>query len=1032
MNDIDLLNDQTLVRHISEYYTTTEFSNEIKELFGERNNLNSTNNCINDIYDNFSLLHINARSLQKNYDDLNILLSSLVSFKFSAIGITETWFHSNSPPIFDIDEYDLIRADRNTGRGGGVAIYLHNKLKFRKRPNLHIEGAEDIFIEIITENDKNIIIGVVYRPPNHPIDTFLNDLDVSLHNISQENKYVYLMGDFNIDLLSSINQHTSSHFLNILSSFSFYPHINKHTRITPTSSTLIDNIFSNVIDQHSLNGILYYDISDHLPIFTIVKHPGHTHKPSTNLKHNKIRKETKQNIESLKLDLTQEQWLDIFQTNDVNQSYENFINKLLFYYDKNIPLVRQKSYKKIKNPWITKGIINSIITRNKLYKKSLREPSQSNHDKYKKYRNVLTSIIRLSRKIYYSQKIESKKDNNTSLWQIVKDLLGTKAKNTPKTFKDGDIEISDPEKIANKFNSYFVNIGPNLASKINAPRESFKKYLNEPFHKTLFLRPTDHQEILNIVKSLKPSASTGYDGISVNLLKKIINCIIDPLIHISNLSITSGTCPDSLKIAKVIPIFKKDDSSLISNYRPISILPAISKILEKILYTRLYEFVNNNNLIHSNQYGFRKLHSTDFAIVQLCDEIVHALSRKEHCVGVFKDLSKAFDTIDHLILKYKLNNYGVRGTALEWFQSYLTNRKQYVSFQSNDSQKMTIKCGVPQGSILGPLLFVLFINDLPSQLSEGTDVVLYADDTKIWRKIASPLDCSILQTDIDSLNDWAIRNKMKFHPSKCKVLSVSSRQLPLNSFSSYNLGGTLLDSVSSENDLGVEITPKLSWNMQCDRIYSKACQQLGIIRRNGHIVTDSKSRRSLYLSLVRSQFENCSIVWRPTTVSHTNKLESLQKRAIKWIFSEENLSYPPEKYISKCREINILPLAKKFDLNDLIFFHKVVNNLVPVPLPEYLKFYQGGSRLRKCHLDVFSLVCSIIPRSSQKTTNSQNPLSKSFFYRTHLLWNSLPFELRKTSDPSKFKSELLKYMWSSLSNEDPNSSSVDSSLTILH
>ena len=635
---------------------------------GTTNNTNSdgatdsTNNYNNNT---FSLLHVNARSLNKNYDDLSTFLTTLKNFRFSVIGVTETWLHSNSPPIFSLDNYDMIRADRAAGRGGGVAIYLNNQLTFRKRPDLHFEGAEDIFIEIINDSDKNIIVGVIYRPPNNHIDTFLDKLDDSLNKVSQENKQIYLMGDYNVDLLSPTNQHVSSRLLNILSSFSLHPHISKHTRITPTSSTLIDNIFSNIIDRDSFNGIIYYDISDHLPIFTVTKGKENHVRETSNKTHNKRRKETKHNIELLKSDLAQEQWLEVFQENDVNEAYAKFMNKLLFYYDKNIPLVRQKPFKKIKNPWITKGIMTSILNRNRLFKNAMREPCKANHDKYKLYRNKLTTLIRVSRKMYYSQEIESKKQNNSSLWQIVKDLIGTKTKSTSKTFVNAEgKEINDPEQISNLFNSYFVNIGPNLAAKINATRGDFTQYLNEPFHKSLFLRPTNQHEILKIVQALKPSASTGCDGISVKLLKKIIHFIVDPLLYIFNLSITSGACPDSLKIAKVIPIFKKDDSSLMSNYRPISPLPAISKILEKILYERLYNFVTSNSLIDPNQFGFRKLHSTDFAIIQLCDKITHALSKKEHCVGVFKDLSKAFDTIDHPILTYKLNNYGVRGTAL--------------------------------------------------------------------------------------------------------------------------------------------------------------------------------------------------------------------------------------------------------------------------------------------------------------------------------------------------------------------------------
>ena len=191
-------------------------------------------------------------------------------------------------------------------------------------------------------------------------------------------------------------------------------------------------------------------------------------------------------------------------------------------------------------------------------------------------------------------------------------------------------------------------------------------------------------------------------------------------------------------------------------------------------------------------------------------------------------------------------------------------------------------------------------------VSDGTDIALYADDTKIWRKIITPMDYLTLQADIDYLNDWAIKNDMKFHLTKCKVLPISLRP-PIPPLFTYNLGNSPLEYADIEKDLGVYITPRLTWNSHCDRIYSKACQKLGIVRRNGHIVTDHKCRRALYLSLVRSQFENCSIIWRPTSKSLTDKLESLQKRAIKWILSEEHCSYSAELYIKKCKQVIFFP-----------------------------------------------------------------------------------------------------------------------------
>ena len=332
-------------------------------------------------------------------------LSILNTFQFSVLAITETWLHSTSPPIFNIDKYKFIHIDLNNGKGGGVALYIYDNLQYKVRHDIQLEGIETLFIEIIDDKHKNKIIGVMYRPPNNVADVFLDNLESCLELISRENKEIYITGDFNIDLSLPYTV-LGQHFTNLLSSFSFKPLINKPTRITNLTHTIIDNVFSNVFDRNE-NGIIYYDISDHLPIFTICPNNKHLQK-SRNKEYKTRRNETKRNIESLVIDLSQEDWHDIYLERDVNNSYEKFINKLLYYYDKNVPLTRINSSKK-KNiqPWITQGIIKSIFTRNRLYKISLRSPKVENQDKYKKYRNKLTSVIRLARKSYFSNKLKT-------------------------------------------------------------------------------------------------------------------------------------------------------------------------------------------------------------------------------------------------------------------------------------------------------------------------------------------------------------------------------------------------------------------------------------------------------------------------------------------------------------------------------------------------------------------------------------------------------------------------------------------------
>ncbi len=314
-------------------------------------------------------------------------------------------------------------------------------------------------------------------------------------------------------------------------------------------------------------------------------------------------------------------------------------------------------------------------------------------------------------------------------------------------------------------------------------------------------------------------------------------------------------------------------------------------------------------------------------------------------------------------------------------------------------------------------------------MSTGTDVALYADDTKIWRAIRSESDNRALQDDINYLNEWAARNLMNFHPKKCKVLSVeqshhASLSIPRPLKFNYYLGNKVLEYVSLENpekDLGVLMTPNLKWNSQCNRLCTKANQQLGIVKRNVHFINEFKRRRALYIARVRSQFENCSIIWRPTGKVLMDKIEGIQKRAIKWIFSEEHVSYGSYSvYIKKCKAADLLPMSERFCLNDMLFLHKVINKLVPVELPDYLRFFQGQSRLRSCHMDHRSLISSIAPNivinssniSSERT--SINPFQSSFFYRTHLAWNCLPIDMREIESHNLFKDKLTEHLWKGL------------------
>ena len=979
------IDNQNLISK-SEYFTIQQFLNS--HVHSQQNN----NNIIPISPENFSILHLNVRSLNKNFENLELLLSALHNFPFSVLGISETWLNPCSPPLYNLENYKMIRTDRNDGRGGGgVAFYIHSDLNFKVRHDLSIESAESLFIEITNLKGKNRVIGVIYRPPDKSVDEFLHSLDECLGPLNNENKDLFLMGDFNIDL--SIPHTLSNRLLNTVTSNGLYPYIDKPTRITATTQTIIDNIFSNVFDTVS-NGIIYYDLSDHLPIFLLCNN-NYNKKIDNNTTHMR-RNVTTRNIESLKFDLGREEWQDVYAESDCNIAYENFKNKLSRYYNKNIPLIRNKNHKnKINNPWITRGIFCSIHTRNNLYKLSLREPSNININKYKQYRNKLTTIIRLSRKLYYSHKLENSKNNTNSLWKIINDLIGNKktAPSTNTLMSEGK-EITAPNLIADEFNNYFTNIGPKLANNINSNIGHFSDYLSEPFNKSLFFTPTNPNEILNIVRSLKSSKSCGYDELNVFTLKQIIHYLASPLAHIFNLSLSSGIFPSAFKIAKVIPVFKKDDPTHLNNYRPISILSSLSKILEKIVHKRLYSFLNDNNLLIPNQFGFRNQHSTDHAIIQLCDKIITAISNKEHAVGIFMDLSKAFDTINHNILIYKLRSYGIRGKVLNWFEDYLRNRQQFVAFKGHNSNITNISCGVPQGSILGPLLFLIYVNDIVKS-STIASFFLFADDTTVFhshKNIATLTE--ILNTELSKISRWFKCNKLSLNVDKTNFIIFQSSHL--QNVHNINLHIDRLPLVQKESFkfLGVYIDSHLSWNDHTHNISILIARGIGILHKLKHLLT-SKTLYMLYNSLILPYITYCNTVWGNCCKTKINAIFLLQKKALRICTHSDYLASTDPIF---CR-LKTLKITDIYNLQTAIFMYKFSNNLLPLSFRSFFEYNKNIHTYPTRHSSDFHLV-------NPKTLLAH----KSIRHVGPDIWNSLPLTIKSSTRLFTFKA-LTKRMY---------------------
>ena len=483
------------------------------------------------------------------------------------------------------------------------------------------------------------------------------------------------------------------------------------------------------------------------------------------------------------------------------------------------------------------------------------------------------------------------------------------------------------------------------------------------------------------------------------------------------MSYYSSQIPSDWKHANVVPVHKKGSKNSVENYRPISLTSLVMKQFEKIIRSELMS--KCEHIINSNQHGFLPHKSCTTQMVLFSDNIATSLNNNSHIDVVYFDFAKAFDSVNHDILLHKLKYiYKIDGLLLKFIKSYLQDREQQVVIGNSMSGRCKVNSGVPQGSIIGPLLFVLFINDICDDITAGTNIMLYADDTKIWREIDSVLDNHILQSDITNLQNWATRNKMKFHPAKCHVLSMSRKRLPhLKKRFLYQLNGVNLEYHSSENDLGILVTSKLNFTDHCNKLYSKANSRLGLNRRTCHFLTNSAQKRKIYLVMVRSLFEHCSVVWKPYNQTTKDKLESIQKRAVKWILNEDFCSYSDLEYVMKCKQLNFLPLNYNLLLNDLVLFHKIIRDLSPIKLPNYMHFHNETRRLRSSHLDELCLVSDIKPTIQAKYSKNSvdgtefKTFENSFFYRTHLNWNKLHLDIRRIEEPFIFRRNIRKHLW---------------------
>lgn len=848
----------------------------------EVDDVQSLNSLVNDFASpKLMILNVNIRSLNKNLDNLKVFIERL-SLKPHVIVCSET-FNLQCMELLQLDNYDMHYNSSQINKNDGVIIYVKSDLIYNVTHE-QIENLKIVSCLIKSKDNSTVKISGIYRCHDFDKTTFIDNFKMFISN----NKHIknhFIAGDFNLDIMSTDDMN-QTHLFNFLQA-QYLPLFTKITRPNENNvqtGSCIDNILSRsnyTVLSYKINNVF----NDHYPLFAII-----------DIKHNiKVSDESSPNsfISNKKLTVlaSKQSWNKILDSKDPELALNEFISTLKTLLIKSTVTIRKKNKSRDKRKnWITNGIITSCNKKELLYQIWRKNPlNETYKNDYKNYVKLLNKVIKAA-KVKFEEEIVNKCNNDCKrLWSYIKNKLG---KNTKKSNKidciiDNGETLEDPKRIANSFNNFFGSIGKKLAEQlISDDSEDLKLPI---FHeKSIFLNPVNNCEVLQIINSLKDKAG-GIDGLNAKFLKVISVCISLPLTHILNLCIQNSVWPDALKEAEVVPIYKTGDKKLATNYRPISLISNIAKIFEKLIHNRLYSFFFNNNILSSNQFGFKKNVGTKDALSHAINTIVENIDKNKKVIGTFLDLSKAFDTVKHCILLEKLNRYGIRGTALEFMKSYLTNRKQKVKIQGQYSNEILLEVGVPQGTILGPLLFIIYINDLLNVLPDNA-ISSYADDTIVislgetWEETQLSMNLYLKK-----VSEWLISNQLSLNIAKTVFIAFGLQSDSVPNTLDIRINDKQIQRVEFCKYLGVLFDSNLRWNVHINHIVRKTKYLIYLFSKLSNFM-NARTLYMIYYAFFHSIGTYGIIAWGGAYGNSLCGVQSVQKRILKIIAIKSKVS----------------------------------------------------------------------------------------------------------------------------------------------